>query len=268
MRSMMFVLVVACFASVPNRAHADEPRFSMADLESLDKQESWQELLLHASDVPPSQRNDKWTQMLERAAVGVLASYQGEVDKAWTFADAVTHQYPQLKKSKRYMVQRAQVGVRGLEACLQQATPGPGNKPPKQDITVCADRSVAFAEVDPTDADTGFKLAKMIARSWPMMAVKVWKRALSIRHTDKDCSEELLGKSVAEALGLSPDDSRVPEAQAIASELCWDGTKDAVIDRFIADPSNKNFRKNSCGFLLTKKDALSPISKKQCEAIK
>lgn len=267
MRPVMFVLVVACFAGVPRSARAEEPRFSITDLESLDKQESWQELLLHAGDVPPSQRTDKWTQMLERAALGVLTSYQGEVDKAWTFADAVTHQYPQLKKSKRYMAQRAQVGVRGLEACLQQATPGPGNKPPKQDITVCADRSAAFVDADPSDPDTGFTFAKMIARRWPVMAVKVFKRTLAIRHTAKDCAEDLLGRSVNDALSLSPEDSRVSDAQAIASELCWDGIKNAVIDRFIAD-TDKTFRKNSCGFLLTKKDALSPMSKKQCEAMK
>jgi hypothetical protein len=254
MRSFTLVVAVACFLLASTSARA-AGTYSMADLEALDSQQSWHELLLHASDVPPSRRSDRWNQMVERAALGVLASHAGEADKAWSFSDAVLRQYPQLKKSKSFMSRRAAAGVRGLEACLGEP-----------DIAPCVGRAVAFVEADPRDADTGLTMANMIARRFPFAAVRVFRRALTARHTIKDCSGKLLGQSVAEALSLHPEDSRVADARAIGDVLCWDGVKDALVDRFIT--GDKNYRKNACPFLLKKKDALSPMSRRQCEAMK
>jgi hypothetical protein len=258
-------LVIAVVIS-PLVASADS--YSLADLEALDKQESWQELLVHSGDVPPTQRNDKWTQMVERAALGTLSSHSGEADAAWTFADAAVHQYPQLKKSKKYMAARAQADLRGLEACLQKPGPVVNGRRTPPDITSCIDRTVTSAETDPSDAETSFAMAKMIERAVPSAAVRVYKRALSGRHTAKDCSAKELGRSVTDALMLAPEDTRVPDAQSIAFDVCWDGLQEAVIDRFIAESSSKNYRKNTCSYLLAKKDALSPLSRKQCESLK
>jgi hypothetical protein len=255
MRSFTFVLAVACLLLLAPRLASAAGAYSMADLEALDRQESWHELLVHASDVPPSNRSDRWRQMVERAALGVLASHAGEADKAWGFADAVLRQYPQLKKSKRFMAQRAEVGVRGLEACLGAT-----------DIAPCVGRAVAFVEAVRSDAGTGITMAEMIARHLPSAAVGVFRRALTIRRATKDCSGELLKRSVGDALSLDSADSRVADARAIGADLCWDGLKESLVDRFI--DGNKNFRKNSCPFLMKKKNALSPMSRRQCEAMK
>jgi hypothetical protein len=254
MRPFTVILAIACLLLAPRLASADGA-YSMTDLEALDREESWHELLLHASDVPPSKRSDRWRQMVERAALGVLASHAGEADKAWSFSDAVVRQYPMLKKSKRFMAQRAAVGVRGLEACL-------GNT----DIAPCVDRAVAFVEADPSAAATGLTMGKMIARHLPSAAVRVFRRALTIRHASKDCSDDLLARSVGDALSLDPADSRVADARAIGADLCWDGLKEALVDRFI--DGGRNYRKNACPFLLKKKNALSPMSRRQCEAMK
>jgi hypothetical protein len=245
-----------------------EPKYTVADLESLDKQESWHELLAHAADVPPAQRTDRWNVMVERAALGVLTSHAGEADAAWTFGDAAVEQYPSLNKSRRYMMAREQASERGLDACLRQpAVVIAGRRQPK-DITPCVDRAVTSAEIDAGDPDAAFRLAKMIEHVLPLEAVRVYRRALAMRHAATDCSDKELGRSVGDALVLTPGDTRVVDAQAIAFDVCWDGLKEALIDRFISESSSKNFRTNTCSQLLGKKDALSPMSKKQCEATK
>ena len=254
MRSLTVLVAVACLLLAPDPSRADR-LYSMADLEALDRQDSWHELLLHAGDVPPSRRSDRWRQMVERAALGVLASHASEAESAWSFSDAVVRQYPLLKRSKRFMAQRAAVGVRGLEACLGHTEIGP-----------CVERAVAFVEIDPSAADTGLTMGKMIARHVPAAAVRVFRRALTIRHAIKDCSGDLLARSVGDALSLDPANSHVADARAIGADLCWDGLKDALVDRFI--DGDRNFRRNACPFLLKKKNALSPMSRRQCEAMK
>jgi hypothetical protein len=245
-----------------------DPKYSLADLESLDKQASWHELFAHAADVPPAQRSDRWEAMVERAALGVLTSHSGEADVAWTFGDAAVQQYPSLKKSKRYMTAREQASERGLDACLKQPAVVVAGRRQPRDITPCVDRAVTSAEIDSGDPEGAFALAKMIEHTLPLEAVRVYRRALAKRHTATDCIDKDLARSVGDALLLSPGDTRVLDAQAIAFEVCWDGLKEAIVDRFISESSSKDFRKNTCSYLLRKKDALSPMSKRQCDSTK
>jgi hypothetical protein len=166
------------------------------------------------------------------------------------------------------MTAREQASERGLDACLRQpAVVIAGRRQPK-DITPCVDRAVTSAEIDAGDPDAAFRLAKMIEHVLPLEAVRVYRRALAMRHAATDCSDKELGRSVGDALVLTPGDTRVVDAQAIAFDVCWDGLKEALIDRFISESSSKNFSTNTCSQLLGKKDALSPMSKKQCEATK
>lgn len=57
------VLAVVLLTAVA--AGAAEPQFTMEDLTALEKQESWQEVLLHLSDVAPAKRDDGWMRLLE-----------------------------------------------------------------------------------------------------------------------------------------------------------------------------------------------------------
>jgi hypothetical protein len=68
------------------------------------------------------------------------------------------------------------------------------------------------------------------------------------------------------SLELSAGDPRIADAQAVASDMCWDQLKEAVIDRFIGD--GPIYRQNTCPFLLTKKGALSGLSTRQCQSLK
>jgi hypothetical protein len=222
---------------------------SLAELDALDKHESWYELLVDATYVPPAQRTDRWSHLVERAALGLIASHARDADDAWTFGDAVVRWYPQLENSKQVMAARSQAAIHGLEVCLKRA-----------DITRCVDRAVSSADVDPSEVDTTFLFAAMIARRSSLASLRLWWRGLVVRHTAKDCSDKLLGIAVADALRLAPEDARVADAQAIAFEHCWDELEEAIIHDFITS-SSSSYRKNTCSYLLAKKIA----APRQCE---
>jgi hypothetical protein len=252
-RSKFLYLLLACAIATSASVRADTTLLTMDDLAALDKQESWQELFTHLDDVPPTKRTDKWGQMLERATAGVLATYESHSEKAWVFAGAALRQYPALRQSKRFMALRTKVGPAGLDACLQHSQMS------------CVESALTFLEADPADSDLAWSFGNSIAKRDASAAVRVFKRALDIRHTAKECGQDVVKKAVVASLRLSSEDPRVGDAKAIAFELCWDVLKEPVIDGFINGDSD--YRKNTCPILLTKKDALSAMSKRQCEAL-
>ncbi len=125
--------------------------FSQEDLEALEKQEAWQELLTHLGDITPAKSSERWSQLLEKSALGVLSTYKGQTEKSWSYADAVVKQYPQLKKSKRFMEERAQLGPKGLDACLASLS-----------SMTCTDRAVSYPDAEPTNAQLAWSLARLV----------------------------------------------------------------------------------------------------------
>ncbi len=252
-RSGFVPFALVCVIAASGSVRGDTTLLTMDELAALDKQESWQELFTHLEDIPPTKRTDKWNLMLERSTAGILSTYESQSEKAWGFADAAVRQYPALKKSKRFMTLHTKVGPAGLDACLEHSQMS------------CVERALTFLEADPTNLDLTWSFGRSIAKRDASAAVRVFKRALDIRHTAKDCGDETVKHAVVSSLRLKSEDPRVADARAIASELCWDVLKEPVVDGFIN--GDKDYRKNTCPFLLAKKDALSAMSKRQCEAL-
>ena len=98
-----------------------------------------------------------------------------------------------------------------------------------------ADASAAsYVEADKSDADLALGMGRVIARRDSRDAVRLFRRGLQVRHDAKDCADDAVKRSVGDALELRPEDERVADAVAIASELCWDQLQEPVINRFIA----------------------------------
>ncbi len=252
MRTMVIALVVAAWAS---RANGGTPKFSIDDLQTLDKQQAWQELFDHLGDIPPAKRDAKWQGFLERSALGILKAHEARVEEAASFADLVTRQYPQVKSSKAFMARRAEVGLRGLEACVNAEA-----------IDSCLEGYLAFVDADPGNLDLAWRAGVLVAKGDHAGAVPFFRRGLGGKKNAKLCGEPSLEVAVGSALSLDPKDPRVADAKLIGGDLCWDQLKEGLVGRF-AD-GNDNYRRNSCGFLKTKKDALGPLSLRQCNAIK
>ncbi len=80
----------ACLAlgMMAGSVHAEDQRYSVQDLQALQQSKSWDELMMHLWDVPPSQRNANWNRIVESACTrlepmdGTLAQYCVEPLKA------------------------------------------------------------------------------------------------------------------------------------------------------------------------------------------
>lgn len=55
--------------------------YSRADLDALERQQSWSELVDHLQDIPPGQRDGHWKALATEAVVGRLKALRGGRDK-------------------------------------------------------------------------------------------------------------------------------------------------------------------------------------------
>jgi hypothetical protein len=242
-----------------------DTHYAMADLDALDKRASWDELINHAEDIPPSQRTDHWDQLVEHAGAGVLAGL--DVDKVALSglgtADGLTRRFPQLKKSKPFMQKRADIGLRAFARCFELVVED-------SDKEACATRLVGFSDGDPDNLDLARRAADLVLKHQraPAAAVPFYYRLMAKKAKAKECSEDAAKRAVVAALDLPKEDPRVAQAREIASQLCWDAMQNAVVDEILRETSKQqhHYFENTCGFLVEKK-ALGNLQTNRCKAL-
>src|SRR5262245_44762270 len=111
------VALVGIFA-LSSAANADPQRYTLADLKAMVAQGSYREAVVHLSDIGPSARNAEWLAVAVDAATGYVGGLAGEdlATKVWGIA--ALDGYPQLLTAPKYAKVRAEVGLRGYEACF------------------------------------------------------------------------------------------------------------------------------------------------------
>jgi len=258
-------IAVAMLFTLSSAGELRASEYGMADLDALQKQGAWQELVDHAEDVPPSQRNAHWSQLVEEAATGVLAALY--VDKvsisALGTADALTRRFPTLKKSKSFMAKRADVGVRAFTRCFELV------KDDTDDATACADRLVGFSDGDPDNADLAQRALALIGQHLHYSTASpfpIYYRSIGGKKGAKDCKNASAKSAVIAALSLDKTDARVAEAREVASQTCWDQMKDELVDAVGNPQVGAHYFENACGFLVDKK-ALGTLQTNRCKAL-
>ena len=239
--------------------------YSIADLEALAKQEAWQELIDHAEDIAPSQRNEHWQMLVEKAGIGVLTGL--DVDKV-SFtglgaADVLLRRFPQLKRSKPFMQKRADVGLRAFTRCFELT--GDDNK----DSDACAARLVGFSDGDPDNADLSRRAIALIAQHAHFSAAAaapIYYRLIGRKKGAKECSDAGAKRAVIDALDLQRADPRVAQALEVASQYCWPEMQNELVDAIGRPHEVGHYFENSCGFLVEKK-ALGTLSTNRCKAL-
>lgn len=250
MRYAALVLLVAA-----GSARAGAGTYSIDDLAALDKLGAWVELEAHLLDIAPTARDPRWQTFVEHAAMGLVASHDGHPDDAARVAAELTKRYPSLAKAPAFMKKRADVGLAALADC---ATSEHGVGMP-----VCAMFFLDYVDDDPGNRQLALGGARLIATVLPARATPFFRRAFAGQTAPKECAEPAVGASVVAALALDPPDNDLAAAIEIADKLCWDATKDAVVDGFVTGGSR--YKQNSCDFLAAH-HALSPLSAKQCQS--
>jgi hypothetical protein len=125
---MRFGVVVSVLVlALASPALADKDTYTKADLEALAKESAWDELLTHAKDLKPSERDTSWKQLVEQAAVGRLKDIKdadfkwSSVDGVQSALDGIAEMYPHLKTSKPFALQGGLTMVRALKACMNDS---------------------------------------------------------------------------------------------------------------------------------------------------
>ncbi len=213
---MRHLVAATCLALAASTAAAAD-KYEMADLEALEKQGSFEELLEHLEDIAPSKRNATWSGLAERAGAQVLAAmkldeHSGE--QALDLAEALLKRHPQLKQSKVFMGKRAEVGLAAFGFTYSQSRHSSGDDP-------WLDKMKEFVAADPLTADLPQRAAKKVQTllvaycAWPL-----WK--MSVDKGASVCKDADFQKAIVSAFehGLWK-----PEITAVASGKCWASLK-------------------------------------------
>lgn len=191
-------------------------RYTLADLRALEAQRGWAELVDHLADVPPSARDDAWRGLAERASVELLSLLltRNEPLRALTVADDLTQRYPTLMASAAFVDKRADVGLRGFEACYDQSPSG----------VDCTERFLGYVEADPTNYALAMNAGRLVIhKQFAHVAVRFFARAVvGNPNGSKLCADEELRRSVQGALdGLPESHAIFTQAKQIRAICRW-----------------------------------------------
>jgi len=138
---LCLALVIAVLCAKGSSAGGTQTSYTMADLLALESRESWGELIEHLEDVSPPNRDQKWEALAEKAAIQRLAG-TGDNEQTLFETEALLKRFAFLRKSKPFMKTRAEMGLKGFEACYDSSSSG----------AECTPRLLAFVDADPDPA--------------------------------------------------------------------------------------------------------------------
>jgi hypothetical protein len=249
------LVILVMLASV---AHADDKKYSLADLKALVGQSAFKEAFQHITDISPSQRNADWLDVAAAASGGVLGTVDTEDGTALALIDQIDRDYPQMLKSAKYTKPRNELGFKGVEGCFEQTNGYWGS----YGLDNCVKLGLRFVDNSGGDRVLALKVAKVARKSMnAYSAVPFFKRALGAKDTAA-CKDEDLKLAVVAGLGLPPEYPNAVESKAIMT-TCWSDLSEPVVAAFEADSKGGYTRQNTCDFLLAKK-AISGLAAKQC----
>jgi hypothetical protein len=253
MKPLALLAGVAALSSV---ALADPPRYSLAELKALVAQRSYPEAVSHLSDISPAERKADWLAVAVDAASGYVGGLAGDdlATKIWSI-EAIDAQYPQLLTQPRYTKVRAEIGLRGYDACFARS----------EVLDACLEHATRFLDADASNTELAFKLAKVLRRSSnPDISVPFFKRAVAGKPSAAMCKDDALQSAVLAGLGLPADHDRAADARAIASGACFDPLKPAILEALDAEVPGGPVHGNACA-LMKGRRALDATQTRSCD---
>lgn len=160
MSYLLSTLILFCLAG---QSHGnDQKTYEMGDLEILAAEENYQEFFQHARDILPSERQDKWRQLLGKMAdgLGQKVLKKSEIqEEDFNFIENL-YDWPALRKDDVFKLRRNEIGLRYLQSCLKKNSQ-------------CWGAVKDFWEKDTTDPELGFRLAT-ISSQFPGSPMATW----------------------------------------------------------------------------------------------
>jgi hypothetical protein len=256
------MLLVSCalLALVATTVRADT-ELSMQDLQSLDRQKQWTELLTAAERVKPSARTADWTKLVTLAATRVVeqierASTSGlrQAGHLLDVVPAAERRYSFLVGDAGYLDAKAKALHGMVTACSREALAGCG--------TIAASLADGVARFP---SGTAKSLALLVAgdRS-PAESVHFW--ALAVDDDRDTCKHGQLARAVVGALRDASAARQVADAQRAAT-ACYAALEQALVDQLVATKDDAKDRplylKNACP-VLKANGHMTIAKKKKC----
>jgi hypothetical protein len=252
-------LAVLAAAALATAARADA-ELTMQDLQALDRQKQWTELLDAADRVKPGARTADWARLITGAATRVVeqierASASGLRQAGGLIAvvPAAERKYAFLVGDAGYVGAKAKALAGVVTACERGAAPGCG--------AIVASLADGVTRFPP---GTARAIALLVADDLaPADAVHFWALAVD---DDKDtCKHGQLARAVVHALRSASAPAQVAAAQRAAG-TCYAALEQALVDELVATKDGKDrplYLKNACP-VLKAHGAMTIAKKKKC----
>jgi len=93
--------------------------YARADLDALERQQSWTELVDHLQDIPPGQRDEHWQGLATEAVTGRLKALRGGRDKMKLAhqADEMTQRFSSIRSAPALVDARGDILVDAIGQC-------------------------------------------------------------------------------------------------------------------------------------------------------
>ena len=255
---LSLVLAIHLLAATAARADAE---LSMQDLQALDKQKQWSELLEAADRVKPAARTADWTRLVTVAATRVAEQIERDSTSGLRQIDGLVRVVPAAERKYGFLVTDAgYLGAKG------KALQGVATACSSERLSGCGAILASLADgVTRLPAGTAKAIALLVAEDLtPAESVHFWALAID---DDKDtCKHGKLERAVVRALRDASAPRQVADAQRAAA-TCYAALEQALIDELVATKDDAKERplylKNACP-VLKAHGAMTIAKKKKC----
>ncbi len=227
-------------------------RMTMEDLKALERAGSFEELLVHAKDIPPPERDAAWKDLVATAATKYLPTLPNEGDPLRKTSLAVAWQrtYPSLVESRPWREGLRKLAPEELTACFEQSFQGQR----------CADTYAVL--VDQTkDAELAYSGGRVTTlKQAPYFGVTLYARGFELQPEPSRCGEEELQRATLAALDLPPEAPQVKSAVTLTRTHCWEQLKDGVTARLAG--ATGYFARNACPLAVERKAVKGLVARK------
>jgi Caspase domain len=240
---------------------APPPSDAVAQLEALAKTESWHELGAHLTEVKPTERDDRWNALVEKAALGELtplaADSSRSPDERLAAVERYYQAFPSLRGSQRFMALRSTLGLDAFARCFDDADGAA--------LQQCRDRLDRFVHMPPMSADLARDAGVLVVHKLNHAnAAPFFAMGFEAPHGDLVCAARELATAVVSALG-SPDGSLEAKSALALADKCWPSLQREIVAEVARETPDSYYMHNSCPVLM-KYNAVTGMRAARCRA--
>ena len=193
-------------------------KYTMADLEILENQKSYEEFFGHALDIRPSKRQKDWREMVSNMALDFIdhnIRVQNYDNKSFLLTEKLST-WPALKSDEFFQIKRNNFALKWLKKCLIKQN------------SHCRGQISQFWKRSIREPDTGFKIAQLIKGFYPYE--DTWQYLSSIvqhKMANFYCHKDIVVNRLDKEIYYQLSEKSLKEKEIkqrldlLANQTCW-----------------------------------------------